>query len=323
MSKRLCVSRRVAILKPLQNGRMVANSASSCLLVASARSQIRTAACPKAACLALLFLLAWFGCSPSAAEAANWRDLTGRVAPDLVFDETEQDLKPGTKLSSFRGKQVVLLVFWLRDCAHCRRELPKVQRLHERLGSSGLKVISVVHQFPPSQVLGVMKKRGWTFSVARDQKGQLAARYGGGRRPGYYVIGIDGRVKSSNALNEQVVLKELGRWRVHELGPVPAELKAARVLVGAGDYGAALRSAEAVAKRPNVSAEVQAAVERLSRLAGKKLQNRVTRAKVWAASGQRARAAEEYHGIVKTFRGTSLESRAKALQGVFLEEYPK
>ena len=101
---------------------------------------------------------------------------------------------------------------------------------------------------------------------------------------------------------------------------MPSELDNARSYVRAGNYGAALRSAEAVARRPEASAEVQAAVERLTSVAGQKMQNRVERAKSWAAAGQQARAAEEYRGIVKTFRGTSLESRAKALQDVFLRQ---
>ena len=254
------------------------------------------------------------------AEARAWKDLTGRVAPDRTFKEVGPGLEPGTKLSSFRTKQVVLLVFWLQPCPLCKRELPKAQRLHELYGRSGLKVISVVHRLTPEQVAPTMKKEGWTFAVARDADGRLARAYGGGRRPGYYLIGIDGRVRSSNALNERVVKSELGKWRVKELGSMPSELDNARSYVRAGNYGAALRSAEAVARRPEASAEVQAAVERLTSVAGQKMQNRVERAKSWAAAGQQARAAEEYRGIVKTFRGTSLESRAKALQDVFLRQ---
>ena len=252
------------------------------------------------------------------AEAANWRDLTGRVAPDLTFAQAGQGLAPGTKLSSFRGKEVVLLAFWLRDCPHCKREMPKVQRLHALYGRSGLRVISIVHKFSPANVIPVMRERGWTFSVATDPTGRLAEAYGGGRRPGYYVVGIDGRIKSSNALNERVIAAELGRWRLNELGAVPPELKAARDLVYAGRYGSALRAAEAIAKQPKSSAGVQAAVERLTQIAGRKLQARASNANAWAAAGQRGRAAEEYRAIVKTFEGTSLASRAKALQDHFL-----
>lgn len=251
------------------------------------------------------------------AEAANWRNLTGRVAPNLTFSGAVKGVAPNTKLSSYRGKSVVLLVFWLRDCPHCKREMPKVQRLYELYGDSGLQVISIVHKFTPEQVQAHMQKLGWTFPVVQDERGRLAAPYGGGRRPGYFVIGIDGRVKSSNALNERVIQAELGRWRTHELGAVPSELSAARDLVYNGRYGSALRTAEAVAKRPDASAEVQAAVKRLAVLAGRKLQQRVDRANALARAGHRGRAAVEYDAIVETFQGTSLAVRAKALRDTF------
>ncbi len=251
--------------------------------------------------------------SERALAAASWRDLSGRVAPELVFKEAALGLRPGTRLSSFRGKQVVLLVFWLRDCPHCKRELPKVQRLHERLGRSGLKVISVCHKYPLPEVTPTMAKRGWTFSVVRDPRGEMANRYGGGRRPGYYIIGLDGRVKASNSLSNRVIQTELGRWRLAELGALPEALKQAGQAVFSGDYGAALRSAEQVGRKAGTSAEVRAAIARLKTLAGRKLQNRVDRAERWHKAGWTALARQEYRGIMATFQGTSLESRAKTL----------
>jgi peroxiredoxin len=252
------------------------------------------------------------------AEAGQWRNLNGRTAPDLRFDEAAQGLAPGTTLRSFHGKQVVLLVFWLRDCPHCKRLLPKVQHVHELYGRSGLTVISVVHnKYPLSQVLPVMAQRGWTFPVARDTHGKMAELYGGGRRPGYFIIGIDGRVKASD-FSETVLKAELARWRLHELGPVPKELEEARSQVGAGDYGAALRAAEAIGRKAEASGEVRAAVARLGEIAGRKLQNRVERAETWYRAGKVSMAVQEYRAMVEHFRGTSLESRARTLYDQFM-----
>lgn len=263
------------------------------------------------------------------AEAANWRDLTGRIAPDLTFTETAQGLSSGTKLSSFRGKNVVVLAFWLRNCPHCKRELPRVQRMHDLWHRSGLKVISVVHdRNTMADVTRAMKERGWTFPVARDHGGRLAAAYGGGRRPGFYVIGIDGRVKSSNSLNDRIVRTELSRWRVYELerdGALPAELKRAKAHVASGNYGAALRAAEAAGNKPGASADVRAGVARIKALAMRKLQNRVDRAEAWYAKGTKAaiqKARDEYEGIESTFRGSSLEAKAKALRAQFEAKAP-
>ena len=260
-----------------------------------------------------------------AQAADNWRDLTGRIAPDLTFEDTAQGLPGGTKLSSLRGKKVVVLAFWLRDCRHCKRELPRVQRMHELWQRSGLQVISVVHnRYTLAQVVETMKARGWTFPVARDGDGSMAKAYGGGRRPGFYVIGIDGRVKASNALSERIVQTELARWRVHELeqgGAFPAELKRARAHVSGGNYGAALRAAEAEGNKADASAAVRAAVARLKAIATTKLQNRVDRAEAWYAEGDEAsvrKARGEYEAILATFKGTSLEAKARSLRDQFL-----
>ncbi len=271
----------------------------------------------RAALVALLavgaLLVAPAGRAGDAEAAKSWRDLNGRVAPDLVFAETALGLKAGTKLSSLRNKSVVVLAFWLRDCPHCKRELPKLQALHERSSQSGLQVISICHRFPLKEVTPSMAKHGWTFPVARDPTGALANRYGGGRRPGFYVIGIDGRVKASNSLSNRVIETELGRWRLAELGPVPAVLKKARDAVYGRDYGTALRAAEAVGRTPGVTADVRSAITRLTTIAGRKLQNRVDRAEAWHKQGKTAAARQEYRGILAAFKGTSLEARAKTL----------
>jgi peroxiredoxin len=259
---------------------------------------------------------------PSEAEAARWRNLTGRMAPDLTFSETANGLDSGQSLSALRNRGVVLLVFWLRDCPRCRRELPKVQHLYELRRRSGLHVITVVHGHALDEVLPVMREYGWTFPVARDADGRLAARYGGGRRPGSYVIGVDGRIKSSGSLStgviDQVIPSELGTWRLKELGPVPASLNSVRSLVYGGDYGAALEHGEKAAAGPEATTEVKAAVARLAELAAEKMQNRVKRAEKWYGSGEFDAARKEYDGILRDFASTSLAARAKALRDAFV-----
>lgn len=99
---------------------------------------------------------------------------------------------------------------------------------------------------------------------------------------------------------------------------MPAALSEARDWVYRGDYGAALRTAEQAGAQPGANTQVQASVARLAQIAAAKIQNRVDRAEEWYAAGERQRAAEEYRGILTTFRGTSLESRAQALHDAFV-----
>lgn len=63
----------------------------------------------------------------------------GSIAPD--FTARELDGTPIT-LADLKG-EVVLLNIWATWCAPCREEMPSMQRLHEELGSRGLRVVAV------------------------------------------------------------------------------------------------------------------------------------------------------------------------------------
>ena len=44
---------------------------------------------------------------------------------------------------SLASGEATLLVFWEPWCPHCRKELPKLQELHEHLGPQGLNVVAL------------------------------------------------------------------------------------------------------------------------------------------------------------------------------------
>jgi peroxiredoxin len=248
---------------------------------------------------------------PAPTARAEGQDLTGRMAPDLAFLAGLNGVGAGTTLSGLRG-QVVWIKFWLRDCPICRRALPRAQELHERFGRSGLVVLTVVHKFGPEEVIGFMQENGYTFAVGSDPEGRLAARYGVQQRPVDYLVGIDGRVRSSNGLDEAALAEELAKWRLAELGRVPETLEDVRQAVWRGDYGEALRRAAARAGAEGATAEERAVHARVEELAGAKLANRVERARASIARGRRAEARAELDAVVEAFRGTVHEARAAA-----------
>ena len=68
----------------------------------------------------------------------NWPPIGSR-APDFALTSTNGER---VRLSEFRGK-VVWLNFWRMGCPPCVEELPLLQRIHERLGGSGLELIGI------------------------------------------------------------------------------------------------------------------------------------------------------------------------------------
>lgn len=67
----------------------------------------------------------------------------GKKAPELTL--TDRQGNP-VNLHSLPHK-VTLLVFWMPDCSHCKRELPVIKKMYEKYGKAGLGVVSVCGKF--------------------------------------------------------------------------------------------------------------------------------------------------------------------------------
>lgn len=65
--------------------------------------------------------------------------LVGKKSPDVTFYDPE-----GSPVTIYdTDAPFVLLLFWLYDCSHCKKEIPIVNKIYERFKSTGLKVMSV------------------------------------------------------------------------------------------------------------------------------------------------------------------------------------
>jgi peroxiredoxin len=82
------------------------------------------------------------------------RIVTGSLAPNLTLKKESGD--PVT-LHAVEADWL-LVVFWLPDCAHCKRELPEIKRLTQKYAGEGLKILSVCGKS------GSMAKDCWHFA---------------------------------------------------------------------------------------------------------------------------------------------------------------
>jgi peroxiredoxin len=125
----------------------------------------------------------------------------GSRAPEYAVMTLEGD---SIALSSFRG-DVVLLNIWATWCPPCVKEMPALQRLHEALGRSGLSIVAVSVDAPPSlsNVMGAFSgdirafadRFGLTFTVLHDPSGRIQSRYQVNGLPTTFLIDRDGRVR--------------------------------------------------------------------------------------------------------------------------------
>ena len=119
----------------------------------------------------------------------------GLVAPGSRAPAFQlEDLASGDTvgLGDLQG-DVVLLNIWATWCAPCEEEMPSMQRLHETLGDSGLRIVSVsVDQGSKDGVRRWIAERALTFQVLLDPTGRIERTYQTTGVPESFVIDRDG-----------------------------------------------------------------------------------------------------------------------------------
>ncbi len=128
---------------------------------------------------------------PPSGSASGPLPVPGAMAPD--FDLPDLD-GSRVRLSDLRG-QVVVLNFWATWCGPCRKELPQLQRLHEKYANDGLVVLGVSDE-KPNVTREFLAEREISYLALHDEAGRVFQRYGVMAIPTTVVIGRDGIISS-------------------------------------------------------------------------------------------------------------------------------
>jgi len=96
-------------------------------------------------------------------------------------------------LSQSRGK-VVLLDFWATWCGPCRREMPTIQKLHQRYGAKGLAVYGINCSETKSAVASFLRTNKYTIPMLLDQDGLVQSRFQVTGIPTMFVLDAKGTI---------------------------------------------------------------------------------------------------------------------------------
>ena len=117
-----------------------------------------------------------FGPKPPAVEKTPAAAKTAFVekAPDFVL----RDLN-GRKfrLSDFRGKQPVLIIFSATWCTFCREEIPHFKSIHAAYAKQGLEIVNIDIQESKEKVAKFTAKYGLPYRVLLDEDGAVSGIY--------------------------------------------------------------------------------------------------------------------------------------------------
>lgn len=135
-------------------------------------------------------LLGLVGC-----EAANVRRApeVGARAPEYAARSLAGD---SASLAAHEG-EVVLLNVWATWCLPCREEIPALQRLHERFGDEGLRIVgvSVDARGEEANVKEFARTFGVTYDIWLDPAEQVISAFRVIGVPTTYLIDRDGIVR--------------------------------------------------------------------------------------------------------------------------------
>jgi len=105
-------------------------------------------------------------------------------------------------LEALRGS-VVLLNVWATWCPPCIKELPALERLNQKLGPEGLKIVAVsidapaAAEGPFSELHAYVEHLGLTFTVLHDPKGIAQDLFAPTGLPTTVLIDRNGRIRNT------------------------------------------------------------------------------------------------------------------------------
>ena len=117
-----------------------------------------------------------FGSKPSPVaqpRPAAKTDFTEK-APDFVLKDLN-DRK--FRLSDFRGKQPVLIIFGATWCTFCREEIPRFKAIHAAYAKQGLEIVNIDIQESREKVAKFAARYGLPYRVLLDEDGTVAGIY--------------------------------------------------------------------------------------------------------------------------------------------------
>ncbi|MGD8743127.1 MAG: TlpA disulfide reductase family protein [Granulosicoccaceae bacterium] len=126
------------------------------------------------------------------AGAAELKPYTGTIqTPALAL----KDLRGKVHNLSDYKNQVVLVQFWATYCAPCRKEMPSMNRLQDKLKGKPFKILAVNMAEEASDVKAFVKEVKPGFTILLDTDGTYIQQWKVFAAPANFIIGKDGKIK--------------------------------------------------------------------------------------------------------------------------------
>ncbi len=134
--------------------------------------------------VSMILLTATACAAPSESATAQ----VGKPAPEFSLTQLDGGQ---TTLASQRGR-VVLLNFWATWCAPCKKEMPALQSVADRLANQPFSLLAVNLQETPDMVRPFEQDLKLRFPILLDTEGDVARRYNVRALPATFLVDPQG-----------------------------------------------------------------------------------------------------------------------------------
>jgi len=143
-------------------------------------------------------LLMQFFYQPLFAYAPN----DGEIAPDFQITQIDGS---SFKLSDFKGKQSVYVVFFNTWCHYCMKKIPKLKAAQNNLNKD-IRIIAINTSRDDSvaETKGFIKKFDINYSLAFDHNERITDLYNVHGVPTEFIIDINGRIVHRDGVPERL-----------------------------------------------------------------------------------------------------------------------
>jgi peroxiredoxin len=120
------------------------------------------------------------------------------TAPDFVLHDLKGE---GFRLSDWRGKQPVLLIFGTTWCSFCKNNIPHYKKIHAAYAAQGLVIVNVNLRESREKVAAFAAEHRLPYRVLLDKDGAVAERYGVRRIPALLLVDRQGMIVCRQCLD--------------------------------------------------------------------------------------------------------------------------
>jgi len=126
----------------------------------------------------------------------------GEMAPD--FEVTTQSGEV-LRLSDFRGKRPVYVIFWNTWCPHCVKKTPRYVKLQEQLGDKvEIVAINTSWSDSPEKMQSFGEQHLVNYSMAFDAGERITDRYDVYNVPTEFIVDVDGIIRYRDGVPKYV-----------------------------------------------------------------------------------------------------------------------